>query len=74
MNTEQTINKLNEMKLTGMSQSYQERRVMPDHKDLSFDEFFGLVSMMNSCTEKTNVSNGSCGGRSARYLPLVLKR
>jgi len=43
MGIEQTISRLNEMKLTGMSQSYQERRIKPDHKDLSFDEFFELV-------------------------------
>lgn len=43
MGIEQTISKLNEMKLVGMSQAYQERRIKPDHKDLSFDEFFGLV-------------------------------
>ena len=44
MSIEQTIDKLIEMKLTGMSQSYKERRIKPDHKDLSFDEFFGSVS------------------------------
>ena len=43
MNMEQTITKLNEMRLFGMAQSYTERRIKPDHKDLSFDEFFGLV-------------------------------
>ena len=43
MGFEQTVNKLNEMNLTGMCLSYQERRIKPDHKDLSFDEFFGLV-------------------------------
>jgi len=43
MSTEQTILKLNAMKLFGMSNSYVERRIKPDHKDLSFDEFFGLV-------------------------------
>lgn len=43
MNIEQTILKLNDMRLFGMSNSYAERRVKPDHKDLSFDEFFGLV-------------------------------
>lgn len=40
---EQTTNKLNSMKLFGMSNSYSERRIKPDHKNLSFDEFFGLV-------------------------------
>ena len=43
MNIEQTIERLNEMRLSGMANSYAERRVKPDHKDLSFDEYFGLV-------------------------------
>jgi DNA replication protein DnaC len=43
MNLSQTITSLNEMKLTGMSQSFQERRIKPDHRDMPFDEFFGLV-------------------------------
>ena len=43
MNIEKTIDKLNEMKMLGMARSYAERRVKPDHRDLSFDEFFGLL-------------------------------
>lgn len=43
MSIEHTLDKLYEMKLTGMSQAYKERRIKPDHKDLSFDEFFGLL-------------------------------
>jgi len=43
MSIEQTISRLNEMKLTGMARSYAERRVRPDHKDLSFDDFFSLI-------------------------------
>jgi DNA replication protein DnaC len=43
MGIEQTIAKLNAMKLIGMARSYEDRRVKPDHKDLSFDEFFGLL-------------------------------
>jgi len=43
MSIEQTVSKLDEMKMFGMSNSYTERRKKPDHKDLSFDEFFGLV-------------------------------
>jgi hypothetical protein len=43
MSIEQTVSKLDEMKMFGMSGSYTERRKKPDHKDLSFDEFFGLV-------------------------------
>jgi len=31
------------MKLTGMAKAYQDRRIKPDHKDLSFDEFFGIL-------------------------------
>lgn len=43
MNFDHILDKLCKMGLTGMSQSYQDRRIKPDHKDLSFDEFFGLV-------------------------------
>ena len=43
MNISKTVSKLDEMRLTGMSNSYSERRTKPDHEDLSFDEFFGLV-------------------------------
>lgn len=43
MSIEQTIAKLEEMKLYGMKKAYEERRAKPDHKDLSFDEFFSLV-------------------------------
>jgi DNA replication protein DnaC len=43
MSINQTISKLNDMKLTGMAKSYQDRRIKPDHKDLSFDEFFSMV-------------------------------
>jgi len=43
MNINQTISKLNDMKLTGMAKAYQDRRIKPDHKDLSFDEFFGIL-------------------------------
>lgn len=43
MTLEQTLSKLNDMKLSGMSRSYAERRIKPDHKDLSFDDFFSLI-------------------------------
>ena len=43
MGYKQTVEKLNEMKLYGMAQSFSERRILPDHKDLSFDQFMGLV-------------------------------
>ena len=43
MGYKQTIEKLNEMKLYGMTQSFSDRRILPDHKDLSFDQFMGLV-------------------------------
>lgn len=43
MNINQTISKLNDMKLTGMARAYHDRRTKPDHKDLSFDEFFGIL-------------------------------
>jgi len=39
----QTITKMNELKLHGMSRSFQERRIKPDHQDLSHDEFLGLL-------------------------------
>lgn len=40
---EQTLNKLNELGLRGMAKSFEERSPRPDHKDISFEEFFGLV-------------------------------
>jgi len=40
---EQTLNKLNEMGLQGMTRSFEEKILRPDHRDLSFEEFFGLV-------------------------------
>ena len=43
MSIEQTLTKLEEMKLHGMRRAYEERRSKPDHKDLSFDEFLSLV-------------------------------
>jgi DNA replication protein DnaC len=43
MNLNQTISKLNEMKLYGMSESLSKRINQPDHKDLSFEEFFSLL-------------------------------
>lgn len=43
MLSEQTIHKLNTMKLFGMARSYDERRGSPEHADLSHDEFTGLI-------------------------------
>jgi len=40
---EQTVDKLNEMKLFGMAASLKNRLVRPDHKDLSPTELFGLI-------------------------------
>jgi len=40
---EQTLKKLNEMKLFGMVQSFTDRQIRPDHKDLPFEDFFGLI-------------------------------
>lgn len=40
---EQTLRKLNEMRLYGMAKSFEEKSLRPDHKDISFEEFFGLV-------------------------------
>lgn len=39
----QTITKLNEMKLHGMSKSFQERIARTDHNDLSHEEFIALL-------------------------------
>jgi len=40
---EQTLNKLNELGLQAMARSFEEKSLRPDHRDLSFEEFFGLV-------------------------------
>jgi len=40
---EETLRKLNELKLHGMSKSFQERIIRPDHRDLSFEELLGLL-------------------------------
>jgi DNA replication protein DnaC len=39
----QTITKMNELKLHGMSRSFAERRIKPDHQELSHDEFVALL-------------------------------
>lgn len=44
MNKEQTLRKLNEMRLYGMAKSFEERSLRPDHRELSFEEFFGLLA------------------------------
>ena len=43
MNTNQIIKKLYEMKIIGMAKGYEEKRNKPDHKDLSFEEYFALL-------------------------------
>lgn len=40
---QETLRKLNELRLWGMAKSFEERRIKPDHKDLSFEEFLGLL-------------------------------
>ena len=40
---EQTIDKLNQMKLFGMASSLKERVTRPDHQDLSPSDLFGLI-------------------------------
>ena len=40
---QETLRKLNELRLYGMAKSFEERRIKPDHKDLSFEEFLGLL-------------------------------
>ncbi len=42
MNT-QTITKLQDMRLTGMAQSFQNRVSRPDHQDISKEEFVGFL-------------------------------
>ena len=39
----ETVRKLNEMKLYGMAKSFEEKIILPDHKDLSFEEFFSIL-------------------------------
>lgn len=39
----QTITRLHEMRLHGMAKSFQERRIKPDHQDLSHEEFIALL-------------------------------
>lgn len=43
MLTEQTLRKLNEMKLFGMARSFETRHQRTDHQDLSQDDFLGLL-------------------------------
>ena len=43
MNYDETIRKLNELKLFGLAASFSERRLLPDHLDLSHDEFVGII-------------------------------
>lgn len=43
MINEQTINKLEQLNLYGMLKSFKDRMTRTDHKDLSFEEFFGLI-------------------------------
>ena len=40
---EQTVDKLNQMKLFGMASSLKERLSKPDHQDLSSADLFGLI-------------------------------
>ncbi|MFH1542023.1 MAG: IS21-like element helper ATPase IstB [bacterium] len=40
---EETLRKLNELRLHGLAKSFQERIIRPDHRDLSFEEFLGLL-------------------------------
>ena len=40
---EQTIRKLNALKLFGMAQSFERRHNQPDHRDLTAEDFLGLL-------------------------------
>ena len=40
---EHTITRLNDMRLTGMSEAYSSQRERPNIQELSFDERFGLA-------------------------------
>ena len=57
MNKEHTLRKLNEMKLYGMARSFEERSLRPDHKDISFEEFFGLLAD-DEYTHRRNARQG----------------
>ena len=43
MSTKSTVQKLNELKLFGLSKSFEDRIIRPDHKDLSFEDFLNLL-------------------------------
>lgn len=53
MTYQQTLSQLKQLKCFGMAKSYEDRRVKPDHKDLSFDEFFSLI-VEDECVYKLN--------------------
>lgn len=40
---QETLRKLNELRLYGMAKSLEERKIRPDHKDLSVEEFLGFL-------------------------------
>ena len=43
MLNQQTINKLHELRLTGMAESFADQLKQPDMERLSFEERFGLI-------------------------------
>ena len=43
MLVEHTITRLNDMRLTGMSEAYSSQRERPNIQELSFDERFGML-------------------------------
>ena len=43
MSFEETLRKLNEMKLFGMAKSFQEKRKSPEHKDIPLEDYLGYL-------------------------------
>ncbi len=43
MLVEETIRKLNDMRLFAMAKSFAEKRIRPDHQDLTFEDFLALL-------------------------------
>ena len=50
---EHTITRLNDMRLTGMSEAYSSQRERPNIDEVSFDERFGLLVDQNGHTGRT---------------------
>lgn len=51
---EQTLNKLNEMKLNGMAEAYEEQVAKRDFQKMDFDERFSLLVDLEYSRRKSN--------------------